>query len=148
MMNWNFTNTNNVTQDQINSQQQEESEGKTIWEQLQNKSLSCQSLTNDQYDLLGEYLMGQSIGDIKNHVIVDERMKAMMGENGETQVHINWGRTGSGCFNGQTSSMMGYSPVNFTGPNTIFIFGTLTWILVLVVLALASVWFFKQIRKK
>ncbi len=41
--------------------------------------------------------MGQSIGDTSRHVVMNEMMKSMMGERGEKQMHIAWGKRGSSC---------------------------------------------------
>lgn len=40
----------------------EEKEGKEIWDKLQVKQLECKDLTDENFQALGEYFMGQSIG--------------------------------------------------------------------------------------
>ncbi|MDP2692434.1 MAG: SHOCT domain-containing protein, partial [bacterium] len=54
-------------------------------------------LTDDNYDVLGEYFMGQSIGNTQRHAAMNQMMKSMMGEEGETQMHITLGKRSSGC---------------------------------------------------
>src|SRR3990167_5219978 len=75
----------------------EEVEGKEIWEKLQAKQLECKNLTDEQYGSLGEYFMGQSIGDTQRHVLMNQMMTNMMGEEGEEQAHIAMGKRLSGC---------------------------------------------------
>ena len=85
----------------------EEAEGKAIWEKLQAKEIECQNLTNDNYAVLGEYFMGQSIGDTQRHAGMNQMMTSMMGEKGEEQMHIVMGKRLSGCGVG-FMPMMGY----------------------------------------
>ena len=77
----------------IQSQQQEEQEGK----QLNNKTVTCSQLNDSDFEKIGEYFMGQSIGDISRHIVMNNMMKSMMGEQGEEQIHIAWGKRGSSC---------------------------------------------------
>ncbi len=81
----------------IRAQQQEEQEGKSLLDQINNKSLTCQKVTDDQFEKIGEYFMGQSIGNTQTHIDMNNQMKSMMGEQGESQMHIAWGKRGSGC---------------------------------------------------
>src|SRR3989344_4699087 len=76
---------------------QEEVEGKEVWEKLQAKQLECQDLTIDNYAVLGEYFMGQSIGNTQRHAAMNQMMTSMMGEEGEEQMHIAMGKRLSGC---------------------------------------------------
>ncbi|MBI2074691.1 MAG: SHOCT domain-containing protein [Candidatus Levybacteria bacterium] len=75
----------------------EEQEGKEIWEKLQAKKLECKNLTNDNFESLGEYFMGQSFGNTQSHALMNQMMKNMMGDQGETQMHITLGKRYSGC---------------------------------------------------
>ena len=75
----------------------EEVEGKEIWEKLQAKQLECKNLTDEQYGSLGEYFMGQSIGDTQRHALMNQMMTNMMGEEGEEQMHVAMGKRVSGC---------------------------------------------------
>ena len=75
----------------------EEQEGKELWDKLQAKEVVCENLSDEQFGVLGEYFMGQSIGDTSRHIAMNEMMKSMMGEQGEEQMHIAWGKRGSGC---------------------------------------------------
>src|SRR3989339_748573 len=75
----------------------EEVEGKEIWEKLQAKQLECNNLTDEQYGSLGEYFMGQSIGNTQRHALMNQMMTNMMGEEGEEEMHVAMGKRMSGC---------------------------------------------------
>ncbi len=81
----------------MQSHQQEEQEGKQFLDDLNNKTITCSQLQDTDFEKIGEYLMSQSIGDTSRHIAMDEMMKSMMGEQGEEQMHIAWGKRGSGC---------------------------------------------------
>ncbi len=81
----------------IQSQQQEEQGGKQFLDNLNNKTVTCSQLKDTDFEKIGEYFMGQSIGDTSRHIAMNEMMKSMMGEQGEEQMHIAWGKRGSGC---------------------------------------------------
>src|SRR3989338_1597152 len=90
----------------------EEAEGKEIWENLQAKQLECQNLTDDDFGALGEYFMGQSIGDTQRHAAMNQMMTNMMGEKGEEQMHIFLGKRSSGCdTNAKYPSGYGFMPM-------------------------------------
>ena len=91
----------------------EEQEGKEIWDKLQVKELECKNLTEEQYDSLGEYFMGQSIGNTQRHAAMNRMMISMMGEEGERKMHIVLGKRYSGCDpNAQTpSDGLGFMPM-------------------------------------
>jgi putative membrane protein len=95
MMNW--SNTPTVTSSIVSSTAQEEAEGKDIWDKLQSKQFTCRSLTDDNFDVLGEYFMGQSVGNTERHAAMNQMMKNMMGEQAETQMHISLGKRSSEC---------------------------------------------------
>lgn len=74
---------------------QEEAKGGEIWNNLQAKKIECPALIDDDYELLGEYFMGQRLGD--SHEAMNDMMKRMMGEVGEVRMHIALGQRLSGC---------------------------------------------------
>ena len=73
----------------------EEAEGKIIWQKLQSKEIVCGDLSNEDFGTLGEYYMGQMLGD--SHEAMNEMMIRMHGEDGEEQIHIVMGKRLSGC---------------------------------------------------
>ena len=113
----------------------EEAEGKVIWEKLQAKELGCQDLSDDEFGALGEYYMGQMLGD--SHEAMNEMMTRVHGEEGEEQIHIVMGKRLSGCdtsavfFTGgggwmPMMQMMwggGSSPLGFNSTNNMMNFG-------------------------
>ena len=103
------------------SQQQEEQVGKKLLEELNNKTVICSKLKDADFEKIGEYFMGQSIGDTSRHIAMNEMMKRMMG----------WGGGG-------------YSMMN----NGWGFFDGLMWILVVVFLMLGIIYFWKEINRK
>src|SRR3989338_129609 len=81
----------------IQSQQQEEKEGKQFLDNLNNKTVVCSQLQDADFEKIGEYFMGQSIGDTSRHIAMNEMMKSMMGEQGEEQMHTAMGKRMSNC---------------------------------------------------
>ena len=73
----------------------EEAEGKAVWEKLQTKELACKDLSDDNFGTLGEYFMGQMMGN--SHEAMNNMMIQMMGEQGEEQMHVVMGKRLSGC---------------------------------------------------
>ena len=73
----------------------EEAEGKIVWEQLQAKTVSCDELADEDFGALGEYYMGQMMGD--DHEAMNNQLIQMLGEEGEEQMHIAMGKRMSGC---------------------------------------------------
>src|SRR3989344_2181873 len=73
----------------------EEAEGKIVWQRLQSKEVVCGDLSDEDFGALGEYYMGQMLGD--SHEAMNEMMIKMHGEEGEEQIHIVMGKRLSGC---------------------------------------------------
>lgn len=75
----------------------EEKEGKALFEKLQAKEITCTNLSDEDFERLGEYFMGQMLGDTGTHAAMNEMMTRMMDEQGESQMHIVMGKRLSGC---------------------------------------------------
>jgi len=94
----------------------EEAEGKAIWERLQAKQLECKDLTNDNFESLGEYFMGQMLapsgveGAGSSHEMMNKMMVRIMGEGGEREMHIAIGKRNSGC-----DTSVGFAPMMGSG---------------------------------
>lgn len=73
----------------------EEQEGKEVWGKFQAKEVSCADLNDEQYGALGEYFMGQMMGN--SHASMNAMMIQAHGEDGEEQIHIVMGKRLSGC---------------------------------------------------
>ena len=146
----------------------EEAEGKEVWQQLQDKQLTCDTLSDEQYAALGEYFMGQMMGD--SHTAMNQMMIRMMGEEGEEQMHVVMGKRLSGCdtsaaypvsgtgFMPMMNMMMGggFNMMNW-GSTTPFggwgmpffgggLFMLLWWILIIVGIVLLVKWLVGQSR--
>ena len=87
---------------------QEEAEGKEIWEKLQAKDISCESLTDENFGSLGEYFMGQMMGN--SHAAMNTMMEQMTGKEREEQMHVVMGKRLSGC---DTSAQLPSNEVGF-----------------------------------
>lgn len=73
----------------------EEAEGKEIWGKLQTDELKCEDLTDENFGALGEYFMGQMMGD--THESMNNIMIQMLGEKGEEEMHVALGKRMSNC---------------------------------------------------
>lgn len=152
---------------------QDEAAGKAVWDKLQNKEKTCKDLKDDDFDVLGDFFMGNMIGS--NHASMNNMMAQRLGDEGEKQMHIAMGKRLSGCDTNATlpegsgyfTPMMGFSSVNGTsksgswrgGANGMMgygnvtsdsfrIFGTITGLMLLAFLTLGSIHFWKEIQKK
>lgn len=81
----------------IRSQQQEEQEGNQLLDDLTNQTVTCSQLSDTDFEKIGEYFMGRSIGDTVRHIAMNEMIKRMRGEQGEEQIHAAMGKRLSGC---------------------------------------------------
>ena len=84
-----------VTQEVYEHTIREEAEGKELWKKLQANGISCSDLDKDKFELLGEYFMGQMMGDV--HSSMNAMMVQVHGKEGEEGIHEVTGRRLSGC---------------------------------------------------
>ena len=73
----------------------EEAEGEIIWQKLQSKEITCADASDEDFDAIGEYFMGQMLGDSQG--AINEMMMRMHGKDGEEQIHIVIGKRLSEC---------------------------------------------------
>lgn len=73
----------------------EEAEGKELFEKLGGKEVTCDSLTDENFEALGEYFMGRMAGE--GHAAMNAHMEAVMGKEGEEAMHEILGKRMSGC---------------------------------------------------
>lgn len=163
------------SQADISDEQNMQDAGFKVWQNLESGKITCEKLSNDDFEKLGEYFMGQAAGSTQNHVYWDNNIQQMMGEQGDTNMHIVWGERGSGCFpntavpsnapsfiqgmmggyqnsgntqGGDYNMMWGYGGANAAGWGAGFgVLGFLTWLVVLIDLILLGFWLFKKIKK-
>lgn len=142
----------------------EEAEGRAIWEKLQAKEVLCENISEGEFEALGEYFMGQMMGD--SHAAMNEMIMRTHGEEGEEQIHAVMGKRLSGCdtsaafpaggvgwmmpmqmmWGGWDENGSGSFPMG--GWGGVHAFAVITWLVWFVVIVLAAVWILKQIRKK
>ncbi|MFS8159641.1 MAG: hypothetical protein ACMG6E_05410, partial [Candidatus Roizmanbacteria bacterium] len=77
------------------STEQDEAEGKAVWDKLENKQVTCSELKDDDFDVLGDFFMGNMMGS--NHESMNKMMTQRLGDDGEKQMHIALGKRLSGC---------------------------------------------------
>jgi len=90
-----FAFTHQVNAQADNHTAREEAEGEIVWQKLQSKEAVCADLSDEDFGVLGEYYMGQMLGD--SHEAMNEVMVRMHGEEDEEQIHIIMGKRLSGC---------------------------------------------------
>lgn len=147
------------TQPSADHTAREEAEGKEVWQQLQDKTITCDTLSDEQFGALGEYFMGQMMGD--SHAAMNQMMIQMMGEEGEEQMHVVMGKRLSGCSTSATYPMSGtgfmpmmnmmmgggFNMMNW-GSGMPFFSGGLSmllwWVLIIVGIALLVKWLMGQ----
>ena len=134
--------------------------GQTLYTKFQSKQVFCTSLQDADFEKIGEYLMNQQFGNTNSHIQMNDRMKAMMGDQGEERMHIAIGRSVTGCNTssqqGGARTMMGWNSFGMmnggfgSGGGWLgFLFGGLILhTLICVDLILLGVWLWKQIKKK
>ena len=139
----------------------EEAEGEIVWQKLQSKEVACADLSDEDFGALGEYYMGQMLGD--SHEAMNEMMIRMHGEEGEEQIHVVMGKRLSGCDTsatvprtsggwmpmmnmmwGGTNNMMnfGFGPLGWFS----WIFMILWWALVIIGIVALIKWLTSQSR--
>lgn len=64
-------------------------------QKLQNKEVSCTTLSDSDFELMGEYFMAQMMGDA--HEAMNAAIKQRLGQGGEEAMHISMGKRFSGC---------------------------------------------------
>ena len=70
----------------------EQAQGAQVLSQVQHGAFSPKGLTSDQYQNLGEYLMGQALGSTQLHQRMNTLMDEMMGSSAADQMHIYLGK--------------------------------------------------------
>lgn len=148
----------------------EENEGRELWNKFQAKEIACADILDMQFEALGEYFMGQMMGD--SHTAMNAMMIQMHGKDGENKIHIVLGKRISGCDTSATfpaggdawmpmmqmmlggySSPFGFNPmmqgIDQTGWGfAVFgwIFMILWWVLIIAGIAALIKWFISRSR--
>ena len=90
-----FSNSSADWNEVVEHTSREEKEGKELWDKFQAKEIACANLNDEQFGVLGEYFMGQMMGN--SHAAMNAMMIQAHGEEGEEQIHIAMGKRLSGC---------------------------------------------------
>ncbi|MBI5614546.1 hypothetical protein HY947_06485 [Candidatus Gottesmanbacteria bacterium] len=165
-----FTSPSSTSTTSVSTTAKDEAEGKVIYDRLQSKEKSCKDLTDDDFDVLGDYFMGQRLGNTATHDSMNTMMKNMMGEDGEKQMHISLGKRLSGCnvdaqLPAQGSNFLpmmglggmigGFSNDNWSGTGSMMgfnrstpFFGLLIQTLIVIFLVFGIIYFWNGITKK
>jgi len=91
-----------ISDEEKASQSKEEADGKALYDKLQRKESTCADLFDSDFELIGEYFMGQQSGVA--HIQMNAMMKQMMGTQGEEEMHALIGENKSGCLSAKQSS--------------------------------------------
>jgi hypothetical protein len=75
----------------------EQRQGAALVTALQSGDKVCGTLSNDDFEHIGEYVMGRALGSTNAHQSMNERMRLMMGDQGEERMHQLMGRRFAGC---------------------------------------------------
>lgn len=97
-----------------------EQQGAQLLQSLQAGEQKCQQLSRDQFEAIGEHVMGRMLGSTARHEAMDRQIRATTGASGEARAHVFMGRRFTGCATGAApaafGSMMGMMG-NYSGAN-------------------------------
>jgi putative membrane protein len=85
----------------------EQQQGAAILRSLDSGKTKCADLSNDDFDHVGEYVMFRMAGSTAAHEQMNQLMQRMMGNAGESQMHIVMGKRFAGCGGGAVPSSFG-----------------------------------------
>ncbi|HEX6618654.1 MAG TPA: hypothetical protein VF024_03290 [Solirubrobacteraceae bacterium] len=98
----------------------EQAAGRALAQQVQSGKRSCDSLSADDLDHIGEFVMGRMIGSSSAHEAMNARMIAVIGAPAESRMHQVLGARFAGCTtntrNGAYHPMMGGQGMMGSGP--------------------------------
>jgi putative membrane protein len=74
----------------------DEQRGEQVYNQLTSGQTTCAKLTDDDFDVLGDFYMARMMGS-SAHSTMDQQMAKQMGETANTQMHVAMAKRLSGC---------------------------------------------------
>jgi len=77
----------------------EQRQGQSVAGQLEAGAKSCDDLSVEDFDHIGEYVMGRALGSTTLHQAMNRRMRLMMGDQSERRMHELMGKRFAGCLN-------------------------------------------------
>ena len=75
----------------------EQRQGARLLTDLRSGATSCGDLSPEDFDHIGEYVMGRALGSVSAHGAMNDRMRLMLGDQGEQRMHELMGQRFSGC---------------------------------------------------
>jgi hypothetical protein len=82
----------------------EQRQGQSLIAQLQAGATTCRDLSADDLDHIGEYVMFRALGSTSLHQAMNDRMTAVLGEQGESRMHQLLGARYAGCSTSTTAA--------------------------------------------
>lgn len=86
---------------------EDERQGAAVLEELESGKLSCADAGDEDFERVGEYVMGRMLGSPGSHDAMDEVMSRMMGSGSEGRVHEVMGRRYASCGGGRLPTGFG-----------------------------------------
>lgn len=154
-----------VNPTQIVDQKAEEAEGQKLFDDLQNQLISCDKLTDADFEKVGEYVMSKMFGDNTTaHIAMNNKMKSSHGEEGEVAMHERIGKNVTGCYTDalvnkdvkNANADKGFDKKDWEGRVGMMMAGgygfgivyTVLFAIVVFDLVLLGVWLWRQVRRK
>ena len=75
----------------------EQRQGRDLVAQLKSGAKTCKDLSAEDFDHVGEYVMGRMLGSTVAHEAMNDRMRAAMGDRFEGLMHQRMGARFAGC---------------------------------------------------
>ena len=73
----------------------EETQGQALWEKFRDKKITCPDFKTADYELIGEFLMGQMMGSM--HDVMNQHLKDTLGASPEEAMHVTMAKRLTGC---------------------------------------------------
>lgn len=89
----------------------EQRDGRAIAGQVRSGATSCDDLTREGLDHVGEYVMWRMLGSTSAHRAMNERMTAMLGATGEARMHQAMGARFLDCTTGAATGIGAVAPM-------------------------------------
>ncbi len=86
---------------------EDEKQGAAVLQEFESGKLSCADASDENFERVGEYVMGRMLGSPGSHDAMDEVMSRMMGSGSESRVHEAMGRRFADCGGGQLPAGFG-----------------------------------------
>lgn len=85
----------------------EQQQGTRLLRSLQAGKQKCQQLSRDQFDAIGESVMGRMLGSTARHEAMNQQIRTTTGASGEAQAHVIMGQRFTGCATGAAPAAFG-----------------------------------------